>query len=93
MSEAIEAGRRRMFGGGPHNQYVAAALAPAPPSTEDAFSVLPGDLEAAIPISVKSRGTVQLPDPSQSRWLIVRPKSTPHDPIPMQHLGEQGSVN
>jgi hypothetical protein len=63
-SEAIEDGGRRMFGSGPHNQYVAAAaIARAPPSTEDAFTVLPHRLEPAIPPSVKSRGCVQLPDP------------------------------
>jgi hypothetical protein len=49
-SEAIENGGWRMFGGGPHNQYVAAAaMARAPPSTEDAFAVLPHRLEPPIP--------------------------------------------
>jgi hypothetical protein len=44
-----------MFGGGQQRQHSHALAA------EDAFTIVPQSLEAALPISIKWRGWVQLP--------------------------------
>ena len=62
MPEVMEAGWRLLFRGGQHGEDGGAPAfgARTPPSAEDTFAVLPVDLGAAIPISVKSREPVQL---------------------------------
>ena len=64
VSEAIERGRRRALRGGQHRQHRAAAARAvrAPSAAEDAFAVLPQDLEISNPISFELKGWVQLPD-------------------------------
>ena len=57
VSKAIEGGRRRMLRGGQHDQHggritLGVALSPA----EDAFTVLPQDLEATISAGAEPRG-------------------------------------
>src|SRR5689334_18961208 len=68
-SKAIEGGRCRMLRGWQHDQHgrpmtVDVAFS----SAEDAFTVLPQDLEATISTSAEPRGWVHLPDPSSGRW-------------------------
>jgi hypothetical protein len=52
-----------MFGGGQQRQHsrALAIRTDTPPSAEDAFTIVPQSLEAALPISIKWRGWVQLP--------------------------------
>jgi hypothetical protein len=75
-SEAIEGGRCRMLRGGQHSEHsglIAVGLVfPSTdvvvPSTEDAFAVLPQDLEAAISTSPEPRRWVHLRYPPPDRW-------------------------
>jgi hypothetical protein len=60
-SEAIERGRCRLFRGGKHGQHGSPiTVGVAVSSAEDAFAVLPQDLEAAISTNAEPRGWVHL---------------------------------
>ena len=65
VSEAIEGGGRRVLRGGQHGQHGGRdrRRRQAPSSAEDAFAVLPQDLEATISTSAEPRGWIHLPDP------------------------------
>ena len=52
-----------MLGGGPYNQYVAAAIALALSSTENALAILPQDLDAVTPRR-RTMWRAHLPDPA-----------------------------
>ena len=76
VREAIEASRQRTLGDGQHGQHrVGTALAVrAPSSAEDAFAVLPQNLEISNPASAKLKGLVQIPDsaaPPRSRFARI----------------------
>jgi hypothetical protein len=78
MGETIERGRCRMFNSGQYGQYtgeitVAAMLS----SAEDAFAVLPQDLEGVISICAEQTGKIQLPHSTlkQRRRLRLREDS------------------
>ncbi len=64
VGETIEGGWRRALRGKQHSQRCAAAAvaAYAPPAAEDAFAILPQDLEVALPISVELKGMGHLPN-------------------------------
>jgi hypothetical protein len=69
VNKAIEGGTCRMFRGRQHGQdggplTVGIALSPA----EDAFVVLPQDLEATNSTSAERRGWIHLPDPPSGQW-------------------------
>src|SRR5216683_3025531 len=73
---AIESGRCRMLRGGQHGQHggpitVDVALA----SAEDAFAVLPQDLEAANSTSAGPRGWIHLRNPPSGRWPPLAEKA------------------
>jgi hypothetical protein len=60
-----------MLRGGKHDQHggritVGVALS----SAEDAFTILPQDLEATISTSAEPRGWIHLRDPPSGRWPI-----------------------
>ena len=67
-SEAIEGGRYRMLRGGQHGQH-GGPITVGVSSAEDAFTVLPQDLEATTSTSAEPRGWVHLRDPPSGRWL------------------------
>src|SRR5882757_4821994 len=61
MSETIEGGRCRMFHRRQHGQYTGQiSIGVTPSSVDDAFAVLPQDLEVAIPICAEKSGGIQL---------------------------------
>src|SRR5271166_10006 len=64
VGEAIQRGRMRALRSGQHGQHrVSAARAVcAPPAVEDAFAILPQELEITQPISVELKDRVHLPD-------------------------------
>jgi hypothetical protein len=72
--EAIEDSRRRALRRGQNCQHPASdALAIFPPSAaEDAFAVLPQDLEIADPIGVVLKRRIQLPDSAERRLDLGR---------------------
>src|SRR5271166_5546418 len=82
VSEAIEGSRDRTLRGRLHRQRRAAAARAvcAPPAVEDAFAVLPQELEIAKPISVELKGRVHLPDsaaPPRSDFCTRCPATLP----------------
>ena len=80
-----------MLRGWLNNQHGApiAVIAQAPPSAEDAFAVLPQDLEAVISISIEPRGWTHLPDPVRS----LRGLRTSFTNSPLPHRAPREGLN
>jgi hypothetical protein len=59
VSKSSQNGRCRMLNGGEYSQHGSSVVAVALSSAEDPFTVLPDDLETAVPVGGKSWGRVQ----------------------------------
>jgi len=72
-SKAIEGGRCRMFRGGQHGQH-GGPITIDVASAEDAFVVLPQDLESIASIGAEPRQWIHLPDPPSGGRHWGRPE-------------------
>jgi hypothetical protein len=76
--KAVEGGKCRMLRGGQHDQHGGPrTVGVAFSSTEDAFAILPQDLEIAICTCTGPRGWTHLRNPPLGRWPLLPEKVLP----------------
>lgn len=75
MNQTIEGGRCWMFKRGQHRQYTGEMTVTATlSSAEDAFTILPQDMEVGTPICVEESKWIQLPHSSRKRGTARGPR-------------------